>query len=142
VQLSACGGPKGCAVPVIGIDSRTRDSGACGAASSWNFLNKRFARTFERAIAARLRRQPPQRHPLSGGRAVVDGERRRQGDPQFLSMPKIGRDYGLVGRFDKSSPRVMVICNAPQLLGPKRLRIWRGYGTSANSHDWSDPDMG
>ena len=64
-----------------------------------------------------------------------------QGDQRLLGMPNVGRDYGLVGRFDKNSPRAMMIYNDPVLLGLNRFKIWRGYGTTVDWRDWSDHDM-
>ncbi len=115
-----------------------------GATSSWNFLNKRLAGTFKDAIAA----------DFDGNGSTDIAFRRRvltlniwyvssdgQGEPRVLGLPDISRDYGLVGRFDQSSPRAMMIYNAPRLLGLNNFKIWRGYGTTVDWRDWSDHDM-
>ena len=112
------------------------------ATSSWNFLNKRFAGTFKNAIAADFDGNGRtdiafQRPPFNVWSVSSDG----QGEPRVLGLPAISRDYGLVGRFDKSSPRAMMIYNAPRLLGLNRFKIWRGYGTTVDWRDWSDHDM-
>jgi hypothetical protein len=111
------------------------------ATSSWNFLNKRFATTFKNAIAADFdgngRTDIAFRGVGGGWNVSPDG----QGDLRFLSLPHISREYGLVGLFDKSSPRAMMIYNAPSLLGLNRFVIWRGYGTTPDWRDWSDHDM-
>ena len=112
-----------------------------GATSSWNFLNKRFATTFKNAIAADFdgngRTDIAFRGVAGGWNVSPDG----QGDLRFLGLPHISRDYGLVGRFDKSSPRAMMIYNAPRLLNLNHFKIWRGYGTTTDWRDWSEHDM-
>ena len=110
------------------------------ATSSWNFLNKRFADTFKNAIAADFDgngRTDIAFRRLGRWNVSPDG----QGEPRLLGLPDISRDYGLIGRFDKSSPRAMMIYNAPRLLGLNRFKIWRGYGTTVDWRDWSDHDM-
>jgi hypothetical protein len=107
--------------------------------SSFNFLNKRFAGTFKNAIAADFDgngRTDIAFQRLGRWNVSADG----QGEPRLLGLPDIGRDYGLVGHFDKS-PRAMVIYNAPGLLALNRFKIWRGYGTTVDWRDWSDHDM-
>jgi hypothetical protein len=113
-----------------------------GATSSWNFLNKRFANTFKNAIAADFDgngRTDIAFRRLGQWNVSPDG----QGEPRLLGLPGISRDSGLVGRFDKSSPRAMMIYNSPLVLlgGPNRFKIWRGYGTTVDWRDWSDHDM-
>jgi hypothetical protein len=110
------------------------------ATSSWNFLNRRLATTFRNAIAADFDgngRTDIAYRGLGRWQVSADG----QGDPRTLGLPYVGREFGLVGHFDKSSPRAMVIYNAPGLLGPNHFRIWRGYGTTTDWRDWSDHDM-
>jgi hypothetical protein len=109
------------------------------ATSSWNFLNKRFATTFKNAIAADFDgngRTDIAYRGLGRWQVSPDG----QGDPRMLGLPYVGPGYALPGRFDKSSPRAMVIYNAPAFLGSNHFKIWRGYGTT-DWRDWSDHDM-
>jgi hypothetical protein len=111
-----------------------------GAVSSWNFLNKKFADTFKNAIAADFDgngRTDIAFRRLGRWNVSADG----QGDPRLLGLPAIGREAGLVGRFDKSSPRAMMIYNAPGILNLNHFKIWRGYGTTGDWRDWSDHDM-
>jgi hypothetical protein len=108
--------------------------------SNWNFLNMRLASTFSRAIAADF-----------DGNGLTDIAFRRlgrwnfspdgRGPPRLLGMPDIAREGGVVGRFDKSSPRAMMIYNPPNILGLNRFKIWRGNGTTVDFRDWSDHDM-
>jgi len=111
------------------------------ATSSWNFLNKRFATTFKNAIAADFDGNGFTDIAYRGlGRWQVSAD--GQGEPRALGLPFITREYGLVGRFDKTSPRAMIIYNAPNLLlGTNHFKIWRGYGTTVDWRDWSDHDM-
>jgi len=110
------------------------------ATSSWNFLNKRLVSSFENAIAADFDgngRTDIAYRVLGLWMVSQDG----QSEMRLLGMPSVGRNFGLVGRFDKSSPRAMMIYNAPGILGPNHYKIWRGYGTTADWRDWSEHDM-
>jgi FG-GAP-like repeat len=131
---------------VRGTDVAAVQSGgwvvSTAANSNWNFLNIKLADTFKRAIAADF-----------DGNGLTDIAFTRlgrwnfspdgRGQPRLLGMPAVARESGVIGRFDKASPRAMMIHNPPDFLGfySRHFKIWRGNGTTGDFRDWSDHDM-
>jgi hypothetical protein len=111
-----------------------------GATSSFNLLNKKLWNTFKGAMAADFdgngRTDIAFRYL---GKWVVSAD--GQGDLRLLGLPASAREAWIAGRFDKSSPRAMLIYNPPGILGLNRFKIWRGYGTTTDLRDWSQHDM-
>ena len=131
---------------VPGTDVATVLSGgwaiSSGATSSWSVINKEgLIGSFKDAIAADFdgngRTDIAYRLPGLGWLVSPDGA----GDRRRLGMPNISREFGLIGRFDRFSPRAMMIYNAPRFVGLDRYVIWRGYGTTVDWRDWSEHDM-